>query len=132
MNESIKTKIEDYVFSLDIDNVDIPYYIKYNKVENIDIDDPYESIFKMIEDGGGFSVDIIGYGQANEYLMKHDTNLRESHSLAKDMGFDLNNIDIETLASVLASQNATNDFYKLKDEIEGFFDDIRNEYEDNE
>lgn len=126
MNKQIIEKIQAFISTLEIENVDLSYYINRHIDKDFDIDNAYCEIEKLLQDEA-FNVDIIGYYQANEYLMKHDTNLRQSHALAKDGGHDLNTVDIETLASILASHNARNDFYELKDEIEEFFERIVDE-----
>ena len=80
-----------------------------------------------------FNIEIIYYATAMEYLMKNDCSLQESMSLAHDMGFELKNINSELLASILASENAREDFNALWEKVENHFEAIAFEKEtDNE
>lgn len=96
-------------------------------LEGIDLDiqaedirdfETVDDIADFLEDNDYFNVEIIYYARAMEYLAKHDTSLRESLEIASEMGYDLKDLSSETLASLLASQNARNDFDELRAEIE--------------
>lgn len=106
MNEEIKNKIEKFLAELNTE-VDILACVD---IEEIALDDAFDSILEMIEDSNGFDVEIIYYGRAMEYLTDNDTSLQESLALADDMGFDLKSLNSEILASLLASENARESF----------------------
>ena len=55
-----------------------------------------------------------------DYLREHDNSLSESMEIANDYGYEPKNINSELLASLLASQNAREEFYELENEIEEF------------
>lgn len=122
----MKTKIENFLSELSTE-IDVLNLIDIN---NIDYDDAFNSIYEMIEDSGGFDIDIIYYSNAMEYLKKHDPSLRESLELAFGVGRGINDINSEILASLLASQKASEDFYELEDEINDFFLELEEEEEE--
>ena len=125
----MKTKnerIEDFLKSLNIDNL---YVMDYVNIDEIDFSDAYQSIYEMIDDNGGFNVEIIYYSNAIDYLSKNDPSLHESLQLAADFGFNLTDLNSEVLASLLASENCRNDFSKLSDEIDEFFNELNEDDE---
>ena len=122
MNEKIKDKIYEFLGSLETE-IDVNYYVD---IDEIDLSDPYESIYNMIDDNNGFDVDIIYYQNAIEYLMKNDNSLYDSLAIAYEYGYTCNNLNSEILASLLASRNSREDFYNLQDKIDDFFEEIKN------
>ena len=111
-------QITEFLKSIHIDNVDIMDFVN---IDEIDHDNPAESIFDMINDNGGFNVDIIYYSNAIEYLKRHDNCLTESIEIAIEYGYTLENINSELLASLLASKKSMIDFWDYQDEINNFF-----------
>ena len=101
---------EDYAEDIDIDSI-----LSYNEIKDINDSD---DLLELIEDNNGFDIDIIYYSKAIKYLSEHDASLRSSIDIAIDMGFDLENINSETLASLHASQKAREDFHDITDEID--------------
>lgn len=118
-------KIENFLESLSTE-VDI---LNFVDIENIDYSNAYQSIYEMIEENGGFHVEIIYYSKAIEYLKENDPSLHESLEIADEFGFNLKNLNSEILASLLASENARNDFAELKTEINDFFVELEKEEE---
>mgnify|MGYP001560813883 CR=1 FL=1 len=100
---------EDYVEDIDINSI-----LSYNEIEDINDSD---DLFEIIQDEGGFEIDIIYYSRAMKYLLENDISLSESIEIAVDMGYELDNINSETLASLHASQKVRDDFYSITDEI---------------
>jgi intracellular sulfur oxidation DsrE/DsrF family protein len=122
--ENTKTeKIETFLHSLRTE-VEIMDYIN---IEDIDCSDAFNSISDMIQDNNGFDIEIIYYSNAIKYLQENDPSLRESLKIANEYGFSLDKISSETLASLLASQNAREEFNKLQDEINTFFAELDEE-----
>lgn len=121
MKANTITKIEDFLRTLNVENLEI---IDYVDIEEIDIENAYQSIYEMIEGKNGFDVDIIYYSRAVEYLANNDNSLCESISIAAELGYSLENLNSEILASLLASQEVRNDFSALEDEIEDFFSEL--------
>mgnify|MGYP001000667870 CR=1 FL=1 len=124
----MKTKIEKFLSGLHTE-IDVLNLID---IDNIDYNDAFYSIYDMIDDNGGFDIEIIYYSNALEYLSENDPSLTESLDLAYDMGFCLDGINSELLASLLASQNAREEFCELEDEINDFFEGLEEEEEEEE
>ena len=101
---------KDYAEDIDIDSV-----LHYNDINDINDSD---DLLELIEDNNGFDIDIIYYNRAMKYLSENDFSLRESIEIAVDMGYELENINSELLASLHASQKVRDDFYSITDEID--------------
>ena len=120
----MKTKnerIEDFLKGLEIDNLEVMDYVN---IDDIDSSDAYLSIYNMIDDKGGFDVEIIYYSTAIDYLAENDPSLHESLRLAYEFGFELSKLNSEVLASLLASEKCRNDFSALQTDIEEFFNEL--------
>lgn len=129
MNNETKTKIENFLKEVSPENV---YILDYVDVENIDLENAFDSIEEMISDNNGFDVEIIYYSNAIEYLQENDPSLRDSLEIASEYGYDADKLNSEILASLLASQNSRNDFSELRDQIEEFFSELQEEEETEE
>ena len=128
----MKTKnerIEDFLKGLEIENL---YVMDYVNIDDIDFSEAYQSIYEMIDNNGGFDVEIIYYSNAIDYLSKNDPSLRESFELAHEFGFELSKLNSEVLASLLASEKCRNDFSALETDIEDFFNELNQEDADDE
>lgn len=120
----MKTKnerIEDFLNGLEIESLDVMNYVN---IDDIDFSDAYQSIYEMIDDNGGFNVEIIYYSTAIDYLSENDPSLHESLRLADDCGFELSSLSSEVLASLLASEKCRDDFSALETDIEEFFNEL--------
>lgn len=124
----MKTKIENFLSELSTD-IDVLNLID---IDNIDFNGAFSSIYEMVDDNGGFNIEIIYYSRAMDYLREYDPSLNESIELASEYGFSLDSINSELLASLLASQNVRNDFCELEDEINDFFLELEEEEEEEE
>jgi hypothetical protein len=118
METTLKNKIEEFLKSLNIDNLEITDFID---IEEIDLNNPFESIYDILEEKDAFNIEIIYYHNAIEYLKNHDNSLNESLNLAAELCYEVENLNSEILASLLASQNVRNDFYDKEKEIDLFF-----------
>jgi hypothetical protein len=77
----------------------------------------FEEVRDLLEDNGAFNVEVIYYNDAMSYLMDHDNSLKNSLELAIEHGYSIKDLNSELLASLLASENARNEFYQLESEI---------------
>lgn len=101
---------EDYLPEIDIDSI-----LHYNDIEDInDSDDLYD----LLHENYAFDIEIIYYSTAMKYLTEHDQSLSESIEIAIERGYELENLNSETLASLHASQKARDDFWDITDEID--------------
>lgn len=120
----METKIENFLSELSTE-IDVLSLID---IDCININDPFGSIYEMINNNGGFDIDIIYYSRAMEYLKENDPSLHRSLELASDMGYTPDNLDSEILASLLASENVRKEFTELEDEINDFFANLENDF----
>ncbi len=116
----MKTKIENFLRELNTE-VDV---LNYVNIEDIDYAYAFDSICDMINDNNGFDIEVIYYSKAMDYLSENDPSLNESLGLAYEMGFTVDSLNSEILASLLLTENVKNDFYNLENEINDFFEDL--------
>jgi hypothetical protein len=121
MKTTLKNKIEEFLKSLNIDNLEIMDYVD---IEEIDLSNAFDSIYGQIDDAGGFNVEIIYYSNAIQYLSENDKSLMDSIGIALENGFTLENINSELLASLLATQKVSEDFYDKETDIDNFFNSL--------
>jgi hypothetical protein len=69
-------------------------------------------IFDELQDNGYFQEEIIYYSKAMQYLIENDCSLSESLEIAHEYGYNLDNLNSETLATIHASRKKENDFYE--------------------
>ena len=119
----MKTKIENFLLDLDTE-IDI---ISTVDIDNIDFSNAFDSICEMIEENNGFDVEVIYYSVAIDYLAENDPSLKESLEIAFEYGFEVQNLNSEILASLLASKLVREEFYELEDEINEFFRELEEE-----
>lgn len=122
LNETQTQKIVD--FFTEIENDTKIEILSNIDLQNIDLENPFDSIYEAINENNGFDIEIIYYTNAMEYLTRHDNSLRESIEIAIDYGYELKNINSELLASLLASQNSREQFYNYENEINEFFNTL--------
>ena len=122
LNEQQTQKIVYFFTEIENDTkIEILSNIELN---DIDIENPFDIIYKAIDENNGFDIEIIYYSNAMEYLTRNDNSLRESIEIAIDYGYELKNINSELLASLLASQNSREQFNNYENEINEFFNTL--------
>jgi len=121
-NLTREQKIANFLKTIDCEEIDLPYFADEDQRN-------YQDLYDSIEEKGGFDIEIIYYSRAIEYLKDNDPSLRNSLEIADEYGMDIKNISSETLASLLASQNAREELSKYQDEIEDFFTELNEEEE---
>ena len=86
----------------------------FNYLQEDFVDDIHEytadEIQEELQDNGYFNVEIIYYYKAMQYLLEHDTSLTESLEYAAELGYETQNLNSETLASLHASRDRENKF----------------------
>jgi hypothetical protein len=112
-----KQEIEDFLRSLDA-AID---FLDYIDIDNIDPRCPFDSIYKMIEDAGGFTLKIEYYDNAVKYLIAYDPQGIESKRLAASCGYTDDKLSVTVAASLLLSERTRQQFLTLKDKIDNFF-----------
>jgi len=128
LNETQTQSIVDFLSGLKTE-VDI---LNCVSLEDIDIENAYDSIYEKVEYNNGFDIEIIYYSNAIAYLKENDPSLNESLEIASEYGFEVSSLNSEILASLLASRNAREEFYELQSEIDDFFQDLCDELNDED
>ena len=123
----MRTKIEHFLSRLNT-KIDVLCFVDVN---NIDRNNPFDSIYQMIDDNGGFDIEIVYYSNAIYFLAKNDPSLQESLEIASDLGYKVQNLNSELLASLLASELVREKFYDLESEINRFFEILEEEKKEN-
>ena len=106
-NELIKNTLQDLTLE----------YLQEDATEFMSLPDELEGydthqIFEELHDNGFFNVDIIYYSKAMDYLRENDPSLCESIELAQELGFSLDNLNSEALASLHASNQREAKFWE--------------------
>jgi hypothetical protein len=120
MNYLENTKKAKVFLSTLNSQIDLAYYMT-DEITN------YDELTEAIENENGFDIEIIYYHNAIEYLKENDCSLKYSFEIADEYGYELKNLNSETLASLLASKLEREKYYNLENEISSFFNDLEHE-----
>jgi hypothetical protein len=93
-------------------DIDFSYHLQNEDFEDAD------DVESILDDASAFDIDIIYYSTAIAYLGENDASLKESLSIAHELGYTLDNLSSEMLASLLASQNAREEFNNIKNDLD--------------
>jgi len=82
----------------------------------------FDCLINVLNDKSYFEQEseIIYYSNAMKYLMENDNSLTESFECANEYGYELKNLNSETLASILKEKLLRDDFYSYENEINEF------------
>ena len=105
-NQYIIETLDDLTMHLFGDNAS-DFLPNYDNDELIDIDEMVDDL----RDQGYFNEEIIYYSKAIKYLQENDASLSESIEIALEMGYYLENINSELLASLHYSRQKEDTFY---------------------
>jgi hypothetical protein len=125
MNNLIETqynKIYEFFQKNELNYLNVNEYLNFEDFDNLDFSNAFQDIFEILDDNNAFTIEIIYYSVAMDYLIKHDTSLTDSIELALDYGFKLEDLNSEILASLLATQITRDAFWGLEEDINNFFD----------
>lgn len=100
----------------DITGIYLPDYMQDDELDYEVINNAYD-LEQFLEEKGAFNIEIIYYSKAMEYLIENDISLRDSLEIASEYGYDLENLNSETLASLHASHTARNYFWRIEKDI---------------
>jgi len=73
------------------------------------------------------SAEIVYYSNAMEFLTKHDVSLDVSLEKAEEYGYTPSQLNSELLASLLLQDILSNELYGLREELEEYFENIKEE-----
>ena len=69
-------------------------------------------------------VECFYYSNAMKYLTEHDTSLNESLEIASEMGYEVENLNSELLATLLMQRKELEALYESKDDLEDLYDEF--------
>ena len=110
-----KLNLLDDLFNDYLEDICVSDYLNDEELE--DIKDA-EDLFEELNDSSAFDIEIIYYSRAMDYLAENDFSLSESIEIAVEMGYELENINSELLATLHASEKAKEDFWLIKNDID--------------
>lgn len=104
-------------------------YLK-NYISEIDEDTDFDDITEILREANAFDVEVLYCSTAMKFLSEYDASLTESLEIAKEYGYEIENLNSELLASLLKSRMLENDWYENQSEIEDFLSEL--EWDDDE
>lgn len=114
---NMNTKQTELIREIEQDlDIDIAYLVQDKDTRAEDIDELMEQIDEAINE-----IEVIYYANAMDYLAEHDQSLTESIELASGMGYTLDKINSELLATLLKQENVRNEIWDYKDRLESAF-----------
>lgn len=121
MKTTTKTALIEFLTSNGPQEIDFNYFLKDENFED------FNDVRDLIDSGGGFEIEIIYYSWAINYLKRNDASLKRSLSLAANLGYSLENLSSEILASILATEQTREEFEELKTEFNALLDELETE-----
>ena len=101
ISESIKYELKKLTESF-LDDVDDMLCSDYISLDiSFDFEITESNLMELLEECINESSDVTYYSNAMKILSENDSSLRESLSIANDLGFSLDNLNSEVLASLL-------------------------------
>ena len=121
LSETQYDKIYEFFQKNELNHLNVNEYLNFDDFENLDFSNAFQDIFEILDNNNAFTIEIIYYSVAMDYLIKHDTSLTDSIELALEYGYKLEDLNSEILASLLATQITRDAFWGLEEDINNFF-----------
>lgn len=113
-----KKQIEDFLDNLETE-VDV---LEWVEIDKIDKNNPFESIYKMIEENKGFNMHLKNE-DAEKFLAKNDPAKIKIMAIALAYGYSAKDVTPKSLAELLYTLKTISQFLSLQDKINNFFKD---------
>ena len=104
-------------YSLDIETIPYEYY------DDLEDAKDFESYFEELEEST-YQVECIYYSNAMKYLTEHDNSLSESLEIASEMGYEVEDLNSELLATLLMQRKESEALYDAKDDLEDLYNEF--------
>ena len=118
MTTATKTALIQFLIENGPSKIDFHYFLESETF------DSFEEVRDLIEENGGFIIDIIYYSAALDYLRENDPSLRQSLEIANELGYTLKNLNSEALASLLATEITRGEFNDLENEFTDLLEEL--------
>ena len=104
-------------YSLDIETIPYEYYDDFEDAKD------FERYFEELEEAT-HQIECIYYSNAMKYLSEHDNSLSESLEIASEMGYEVEQLNSELLATLLMQRKELEALYDAKDDLEDLYDEF--------
>jgi len=104
-------------YSLDIETIPYEYYDDFEDAKD------FESYFEELKEST-YQVECIYYSNAMNYLTEHDNSLSESLEIASEMGYEVEDLNSELLATLLMQRKESEALYDAKDDLEDLYNEF--------
>jgi hypothetical protein len=104
-------------YSLDIETIPYEYYDDFEDAKD------FERYFEELEEAT-YQIECIYYSNAMKYLTEHDNSLSESLEIASEMGYEVENLNSEVLATLLMQRKELEALYDAKDDLEDLYNEF--------
>tara|TARA_R100001463_G_scaffold726_1_gene3350 strand:+ start:3642 stop:4010 length:369 start_codon:yes stop_codon:yes gene_type:complete len=115
----MKTKIDQLIEKLETLGIDVDFSYALGNEDFEDIT-KFDDIWEILENNNMLEVEIIYYTKAIEFLHEYDPSLGESLKLAYELGFAIEDLNSEVLASILATDMLRSDLSEAGEKINEF------------
>jgi len=104
-------------YSLDIETIPYEYYDDFEDAKD------FERYFEELEEST-YQIECIYYSNAMKYLTKHDNSLSESLEIASEMGYEVEDLNSELLATLLMQRKELEALYDAKNDLEDLYNEF--------
>ena len=104
-------------YSLDIETIPYEYY------DDLEDAKDFERYFEELE-YSTHQTECIYYSNAMKYLTEHDTSLNESLEIASEMGYEVEDLNSELLATLLMQRKESEALYDAKNDLEDLYNEF--------
>jgi hypothetical protein len=118
MNTATKNALIGFLTENGPSEIDFQYHLESEDFNS------FEDVRDLIEACDGFSIEIIYYSAALDYLRENDPSLRQSLELAGDMGYKPADLNSEILATILATEITRGEFEEMQDEFTDLLEEL--------
>ena len=118
-NMELTTKFRELErkYSLDIETIPYEYYDDFEDAKD------FERYFEELE-YSTHQTECIYYSNAMKYLSEHDNSLNESLEIASEMGYEVEQLNSELLATLLMQRKELEALYDAKDDLEDLYNEF--------
>ena len=104
-------------YSLDIETIPYEYYDDFEDAKD------FERYFEELE-YSTHQTECIYYSNAMKYLTEHDNSLSQSLEIASEMGYEVEDLNSELLATLLMQSKELEALYDAKYDLEDLYNEF--------
>ena len=115
----MKTTRDNFIEKMNEINTEIE--LAYNYSDGMSFNEFSDRIQDYI-----YEQEIIYYYKAIEYLKENDPSLKESMELADEIGYSVDRLNSELLATLLYQRQLMDEWCNIQNEVEELFEELEN------